>query len=144
MDLYKEYGFDDDLATAGVWVKVKAGEDSEIKVAYVPNKAYDKFLELPRRRAREAGQEIPAAVIEEAWARFVLLDWRNVEYKGQAIEATEANRLSMLRQYPGFFARVQQIAFDNKNFQRAHDEAEEKNSVTGLNGSSALVQSLST
>jgi hypothetical protein len=141
MDLYKEYGYDDELAQAGVWVKVKDGEDAEIKVAYAPNRAFERYLEMPRRRAREQGKDIPLSVLEEAWAKFVLLDWKNIEYNGEPLDATEANRLSLLRKYPLFFSRVQQIAFDNKRFQREADQAEEKNSVNGLNGSSGLAHS---
>lgn len=136
MDLSKEFGIDDDLAESGRWFKVD-DDGTELLIAALPNRAYDRFLELPRRRAQEINKMVPNAVIEEALAKTILLDWKNVTYQGESLEPTEANRLSMLRKFWRFQNQVVTLATQNKNFQRAADEAEEKNSASGLNGSSA-------
>jgi len=137
MDLSKEFGIDDDLAESGRWFRVD-DDGTELLVAALPNRAYDRFLEQPRRRAQEIGKPVATTVIEEALAKTVLLDWKGVTYNGAALESTEGNRLSMLRKFWRFQQQVVNLATQNKLFQRAADEAEEKNSLNGLNGSSGL------
>ena len=140
MDLSKEFGIDDDLAESGRWFKVD-DDGTELLIAAIPNRAYDRFLELPRRRAQEIGKSVPQATYEEALARTVLLDWKNLSYESAPLASSEANRLSMLRKFWRFRDQVMTFARENKNFQRQADEDEEKNSLNGANGSSGLPQS---
>ena len=126
MDLKKEFGFDQDLAESGQWISVD-GNGTRIKVAAMPNPAYERWLEPHQRRARTLGREIGEAAYEEAMAETVLLDWENVEDGGLAVKATKENRLAMLRKYRNFKALVIREATNISNFRAACDEAELKN-----------------
>lgn len=140
MDLSKEYGIDEELAVSGRWFRVDT-DGTELLIAAIPNRAWDRFLEQPRRLAQELGKSVSLATLEDALAKTVLLDWKNVSYEGAPLAATEANRLSMLRKFSRFQAQVTLFAGQNKNFQRQADEAEEKNLGNGLNGSSGSAHS---
>ena len=126
MDLNTEFGFDAGLAEAGVWVSVD-GNGTRLKVAAMPNRAYERMMEPHQRRARSLGREISEGTYEECMAQTVLLDWDGIEDEGIAVKATPQTRLEMLRKYRNFKALVIREATNLTNFKRERDEAEAKN-----------------
>ena len=126
MDLDKQLGFDADLAENGVWIVID-DDGAELKLAAMPNPAYERFLEPHQRRARQLQKDIPEPVYEECLAQTVLLDWKKITDKGVDLKPTVQNRLAMLRKYRGFKAMVLRLGTDQGNFRRETAEAEEKN-----------------
>jgi hypothetical protein len=140
MDIGNTFGFDKELADAGVWISID-GNGARIKVAALPNSKWDRHIEVLARRYREMEKEIPETSYEEALASDILLEWESIEDEGKPIDPTVENRLAMIRKYPAFKAFVVRESRLRANFQREREAAEAKNSVTGSTTSSGSAQS---
>ena len=124
MNLESTFGFDEDLACEGAWIDL---EDARIKVAALPNPNYDRHMQPVYRRYRDMGKSVPESEHEIAFAKFVLLDWENVEDEGAELEPTEENKLAAIRKYSAFKVLVRNEAMNRANFKRRRAEAERKN-----------------
>jgi hypothetical protein len=121
MDLKSEFGFDPELAAAGVWIPLGAN-GARLLIAARDNRRLEAYMEPIERRFRPGGRGVPENIYEEAWAKFVLLSWEGIEEGGRPLEPTEENRLAMLKRYPKFKALVIREAGNFRNFQPQEDE----------------------
>lgn len=122
------------LMEKGVW-KTIPGSDSRLFIAAYGNDAMEDFLRPHQREARSVNGEVPEHIIDEAIARFVILDWDNIDDEGVSLEPTFKNKLAMLEKYPQFKGYVVNTSINYNTFSREQAEQEGKNSNSTPAGS---------
>ncbi len=143
MDLKKEYAIDPVLAEEGIDEPIgEDGDDATVKIAMMPNKAYNKFMAPYFKKYRRIGKDIPEEVYEVAMSKTLLLGWTNMFDGEKEIEPTEKNRLEMIQKYLPFKNLVLGLCTDRFLFQKNEAEAAEKNSESGRSGPSRSVPSI--
>jgi len=131
---------DKKMETEGVWVDEIGG--MRLKIARLENPDYQRFIarkSKPFRRqiARgniEAVSEKMNDVIIEAFARYILLDWKNLTEKGKAIKYTYENACRILG-IKDFFEIVEYHAKNAELFKQEIREESVKNLPAASNGS---------
>lgn len=140
LDLAKQFKTDELKELEGIWEDL--GEGAKVLIARIGNKNYtEAYKKVPRgiRRMIERGALRDSKVddlICELIAATILLDWKEIEFKGKAIKYSPENAKKVLLYLPEFRELIWEIAND---FQRFHDEgtdADTKNSSSASSGKS--------
>jgi hypothetical protein len=126
-----------DYDTPTAWIKYPDG--GEVLLAYMSTpELVESFQKLLGRRRRTGSlslqleeDKIPTEDLCKWLAKNVLLDWKDIYYKGQPFPPTEENRYQLLFKYPGFRAWVIQQANTIWNFKSEVEDL--KNSGNGEN-----------
>lgn len=123
MDFDKAFGADANLMREGV--DVRFGPDAFITLRHAgpSNREFQAALTERVQKNwsafngadRLAQQE---AIAQECYADLVIIGWRGVELKGEALPFSRDNVLRLFRAYPPVWERVQQEAVRLSNFQR--------------------------
>lgn len=123
MDFDKAFGADDGLMREGV--DVRFGPDAFITLRHAGPSNREFQAALTERvqknwsafngHDRLAQQE---AVAQETYADLIVIGWRGVEMKGEALPFSRENVLRLFRTYPVVWERVQLEATRLANFQR--------------------------
>lgn len=126
MDIFASFATDEKKEVEGAWFNVPGG-DARIKVARSNNerfakavvKAYEKYEKAPNTPAKDAQQQ---AEYNQLLATYILLDWENVSFKGQALPYSipSAQQLLSIKDFRMF---VQKCADDFEAFKVEIEES---------------------
>jgi hypothetical protein len=128
MDLAKEFGTDPTKEAEGVWFDIR-GAGFLLKRANNPEFRARSFkLARQNRRARrdEAADEVTTDLI----VNTVLMDWRDVEERGEPLPFSKENAKRVLLQYRDLLDEIFERASDIEAYQTDQDEEIAKNSET--------------
>lgn len=101
----REYTFDMEKETQGVWVDIDAATDAKVKVArfgtaryyQVYNQILQKIAPNPKNLTKEQQDEAARKVLSESVAECILLDWRNfVTLEGTELLYSKEEALKLL------------------------------------------------
>lgn len=101
----REYTFDTEKETQGVWVDIDAATDAKVKVArfgtaryyQVYNQILQKIAPNPKNLTKEQQDEAARKVLSESVAECILLDWRNfVTLEGTELLYSKEEALKLL------------------------------------------------
>lgn len=128
------------METEGVWIEEVGG--LKLKIARLENPDYQRFLarkSKPFRRQIARGNidsvsEKMNLIVREAFARFILLDWKNLTEKGKTLKYTYENAYRILG-IKDFFEIVESHAANAEIFRQETREGSEKNLPAASNGS---------
>lgn len=130
MDIFNTYAVDEAKELNGTWMEVG---DAEFLIARAGNKAYVKLLgkEVERNqkaldRKDEAAEALSDRIMIDVLAETVLMGWRNVSFKGEALEYTPENA-RMLLGLKEFRREVNKLADDFNAFKAKEEESAVKN-----------------
>ena len=131
---------DKKMEAEGVWVKEEGG--LELKIARLDNPEYRRFVakkSKPFRRQIARGNieslsDKMENIIREAFARFILLDWKNLTEKGKELKYTYENAYRILG-IKDFFEIVESHAANAEIYRQETIKDAEKNSPAASNGS---------
>jgi len=135
MDFDKVFGTDKDAEMNGVWINNVDGTDFCIKLARLNLPAYidevDRYkrpymkairtLEFSAKQRRELED-----LNKRALARYIILDWKNMQIDGKDVKYSEAQGYAMLG-HDSFYNKVLELADDRENYTKEFIEASEKN-----------------
>lgn len=130
MDISKAFS-DPTLEEDGVWVDYREG--SQIKIARVGNKRFQKFYDLkmkPHRRAERAGKLsalLHTEILCECLAETVLLGWKGFTNGTAEFKYSKTNALELLKQSMDFRDEVTAYATDEEAFKQEDEEDASKN-----------------
>lgn len=133
MGIYKAFTTDAELEVRGIVLDFGDGEWVRIARAGGGNKKFIKLFEAlmkPYRRAFELGtmdDKKAAAILHEAFAKAIILEWHITDENGEPIEFTVENAIKVFTDLPEFFGTIKQEAEQRQNFRRAAREDEAKN-----------------
>lgn len=131
MDL-DSYNIDDKLSVEGKWVPI--GKNAELKIARLNNESYREFIKKklkPYKSAMRAGavdDDLLNAVVIQAMARHVLLDWKGLKEKGKPLVYSIEECERVLKEKEQFRELVAALANDADLFREAELEDGTKNS----------------
>jgi len=139
VDVYEVLATDPAREAEGIESDLGYAWDCRFRIAGVGSPRYRAVeLELWRefRLANKAGDTEPDTDEFEArlFARAVVLGWSNVEWKGRALEYTEANAAMLLREVPRLRERVRMVAHSAAPYRVDQDEGALKNSEVSSPG----------
>lgn len=136
-----KFAMDGTLAQEGVWEDA-GHDDLRVKVARMNNPRYREYLRaLGRplvRRSRRNMLDFDAmeAMTQKAVARYVLLDWKNLEDdEGNEIPYSPDKAFEFFKAYPDFYEAVTEIANDVELF-RAEDHEDAAGNLQASSGGS--------
>lgn len=101
----REYTFDTEKETQGVWVDIDAATDAKVKVArlgtaryyQVYNQILQKIAPNPQILTKEQQDEVGRRVLSESLAECILLDWSNfVTLEGTELPYSKEEALKLL------------------------------------------------
>lgn len=129
----KQYAVDQKAAEEGRVFEL--GEGSGIKLARLNNRRYTQFLRDKMRpfggRVDRIPDEQKEAMMDEALAKTVVLDWWGIMDGDTEVPYSVENVMSVFRRYPDFRTDIMNMAGNLEAF-RAEDMAEDMgNSVSG-------------
>lgn len=124
----------------GVWVEEAGG--LKLKIARLENPDYQRFMARKtkpfrnqiRRGNLESVREKMDLIIREAFARFILLDWKNLTDKGKSLKYAYENAYRILG-IKDFFEIVESYAANAEIFRQETKAESEKNLPAASNGS---------
>lgn len=130
MDIFAAYATDDTKEKDGIWVEIG---DSEFLIARAGNPNYvkklsrsfernQKFLE----RKDEAAEKLSEKLLVEVIADTILLDWKNVQFKGEEFPHNRDNAIALLN-IKDFRKQVMQHADDFAAYKAVQEGDQEKN-----------------
>ena len=109
LDIFAKFATDETLEEGGTWTPIGGG--AELLIARAGNKTYAKLLTrlvtanrevldmaaegVDDEASRTAGKKSDEIMVE-VMSKSVLLDWRNVQYKGAALPYTPENAAMLL------------------------------------------------
>lgn len=131
MDL-SEFNVNDTLALEGQWVPIS--QDAQLRIAKFNNEKYRDFVKKkmkPYRSAMRAGsvdEDLVQEIVIQGMARHVLLDWKGLTEKGEALPYSQARAEELLRKMEPFRDLVMSLSQDAQLFQEVETEEAEKNS----------------
>lgn len=131
MDL-DSYKIDDKVSVEGKWVPI--GKDAELKIARLNNEPYRDFIKKklkPYKSAMRAGavdEDLLNAVVVQAMARHILLDWKGLKESGQPLVYSIEECERILKEKEQFRELVASLANDADLFREAEIEDGTKNS----------------
>ena len=101
----REYTFDMEKETQGVWIDIDTATDAKVKVArfgttryyQVYNQILQKIAPNPKSLTKEQQDEAAHKVLSESVAECILLDWRNfVTLEGTELPYSKEEALKLL------------------------------------------------
>lgn len=131
MDL-DSYSVNDKDSVEGKWVPI--GKDAELKIARLNNEPYRDFIKKklkPYKSAMRAGavdEDVINAVVVQAMARHILLDWKGLKESGKPLIYSIEECERVLRDKEQFRELVAALANDADLFRDAELEDGAKNS----------------
>jgi hypothetical protein len=130
IDIFAQFATDESAENNGAWHPI--GGDSELLVARSGNKAYAKLLTAlvaEHRPILDLKTDVADAksdeIMSDVLAKTILLGWKNLSYKGQAISYTVDNAKKLLK-HGDFRGLVIRLAEDADAY-RAKMEVEQGN-----------------
>jgi hypothetical protein len=128
MDLAKEYGTDPRKEDEGVWHEIRGGQ---FLLKRINNPEWRKrvFRQARQARGRRRSDEQDDMTID-LLVNTVILDWKDVEEKGQPLEFSKVECKNILIKYPDLMDEIVDRASDIEAYQKELDEEIEKNSPT--------------
>jgi len=141
VDIFEQYATDESLEKAGVWI-VWSG-NTELRIARQNNPEYNTLRDRLVKPYRSSPGGIPEAksieILIEVMARTVLLDWKNLRFKGEDLPYTFENAKRVLA-VKDFRAQVLMVAAEAETFRRKQVDDAGKNSEVSLGTTSNTVQ----
>lgn len=128
MDLRKAFGTDRKAEEEGVWINL--GDGARIKVARSSNKRYRELIRrlLKPHRAAMRSDNLPdetmEAIVIEATAEALLLDWQGIEFDGALLPYSVENAKKVLAALPDFRDAVATYAGEMATFRAQAEQAE--------------------
>ncbi len=122
----------------GVWVELQPGV--RVKLARWNNAKFQnvQFKKMLPYRNTMAGGEIEFGIVEkitiECTAETVLLDWDGIEWDGEPLESSLANRLRVLTDVPDFRSMIVNLASQREYFMAKAEQDIAGNSPGSSNG----------
>jgi len=132
LDIKKEYTFDKDAETNGVWFDLGGG--AWLKVARAGNDNWQKEYQKIDRRVRaklendNLGQKQADDIISKVIAKSILLDWRGIAIDGEEIPYSVEKAHELLYNYPDFRGEVMGMARNEERFKKESIEDDLGNS----------------
>lgn len=130
MDL-NEFSVNDKLSVEGKWVPI--GKSAELRIARLNNEPYRDFIKKklkPYKSAMRSGvvdDDLMTEVLVQAMARYILLDWKGLTEKGEALVYNIETAERVLREKEPFRELVASLANDADLFREAEIEEAAKN-----------------
>lgn len=130
MDIFSTYAVDEAKEQNGTWLEVG---DAEFLVARSGNKAYVKLLgkEVERNqkvldRKDDKADEVSDKIMIDVLAATILLDWKNVSYKGESLPYSKDNAKTLLA-HKEFRHEIMKLSSDFNSYKLAQEAEEVKN-----------------
>lgn len=102
LDIFAKYATDESLENNGTWREIGGG--AEVLVARAGNKQYGKLLTKlveQHRKVLDVADEVADAksddIMVEVLAKTILLGWKNIEFKGKALDYSLDNAKTLLK-----------------------------------------------
>lgn len=133
MNIWEEFGTDEDLENEGVWLWLDSEQTVGVKVARYGghNKRWEKELDKVSRnggRVRRSPAELRELELR-AFVRGCVLDWKGITTPdGQPVPFSHDAALNVFRKLPDLTSKVREFASDQAEFKAARLEEESKNS----------------
>lgn len=131
LDIFKAFATDAALELEGVWKEIGGG--AELLIARNNNSRYLKAMDREYKAHKhalsgdnEGAEKLAEDLLIRVLATTILLGWKNLSWQGQPLEYSVQNA-EMLLSVKDFRKLVISLSEDLQNFQRAEDEAVEKN-----------------
>lgn len=132
MDIFDSFATDATKETEGVWVDISV--DASIKVARAGTRSYSRDLqkqleryELALASKDDLADDTSDMILVNLVAEHVLLDWKGIKFKGEALPYSKDNAKTVLK-LKDFRRLVMKHSEDITNFKNAKEEAVAKNS----------------
>ncbi len=137
--LYADYKTNDTAEVEGIWMTLGETDDGQqiavkVKRAGGENSEFEKAMTLgmkPYRLAIQAGNfpsKKMVPIIAKAYAKTVLVDWKNVaDEDGNPMDFTIDNATKLLTDLPVLLDRIAEFASDMRSFRDAEREEDAKN-----------------
>ncbi len=129
-DVFKELAVDPALVVGGSWFDI--GGEASLKVAREGNKLYSQMLVKLHEENKavlelknEASNRVAEDIYTQILAETILLDWKNIAYKGAPLEYSKANA-AMLLAHEDFRALVVKRSKELAAFRYASEAADAK------------------
>lgn len=130
LDIFAQYATDETLENNGTWFELGAG--AEVLVARAGNRKYGKLLTKEVERARKVldlADDVAEAksdeIMVDVLANTILLGWKGLQYKGEAIEYSVENAKKLLA-HKDFRKAVAQFADDVEAYKIKEEQAQGK------------------
>jgi len=131
-----KFKVDPEKANAGKWFTF--ADDIEFKIASIRNPEYEAYIrKLSKPHSRQFKQGVGTEALEKeiaikALARYVLVDWRNIEEldaDGNLVELSysENDAIRILNEFPDIFDFVVDVARATSSFSIEADRTSEGN-----------------
>lgn len=145
MKVNQRFATDAAAEEEGVWVEI--GEGADLLIARFGNKNHERVLDRlrkPYRNILRTGGEIPKsraeAIVIEAAAEALLLDWRGLEDdSGKPIPYSREMAITLMTDLKDFRNQVAAIAMEAETYRASALAAAAKNSKTESAGRSGSV-----
>ncbi len=133
MDL-RDLETDRSLELDGVWVELGDDDGTQLLVARIGNPRYNARIRalmkpvthLMKRDALPMEQQ--EGIVTKVMAETILLDWKNLKYKGKAVKYSTARALEMMEKIQDFRELVLEIANSMEAYRLEEQEDDQKNS----------------
>ena len=118
----------------GVWVDLEDADKTLLLIARIGNPRYNSRMRARMKtqqyalKMKELSIEAQEAIVTEVISETVLLDWKNLKYKGKAIKYSPTRAFEIMTQIKDFRNLVVEIADDMETFKIVSQEEDSKNS----------------
>lgn len=128
LDIFQKYATDESLENNGTWREIGGG--TELLVARTGNRAYARLLAKlyeQNRQVLDVGDEVADAksddIMIEVIAKTILLDWKDLSYKGKDLGYTVENA-KMLLKHKDFRRQVVTLSEDQESYRAREEKAQ--------------------
>jgi len=126
MDIFATYATDEVAEVEGRWVPLS--KTAKVLVARTGNPNYIKALrqrmkdnQIDPEDNSEENEKLVTGLIVETMAETILLGWKDIEYKGQKLEYSKKNAVTLL-EVKDFRKRISDIADKAESFRIKQEE----------------------